>query len=229
MRSERVRLVGLALASAMLAGCDAPSVAPDAPGYDATQLTGGQVYRWDRGRTIAIWVDESSGPAGFDLAAATGRAAAQWNALARYGQFSLALTPRSADADVVVRFRFAPPVVDLLDCEPGGTGAGRTAFCTDTSPTRILPFLATGGGHVKVEVYVDPEAATDAQLQTFGITRQEYFQALITHELGHVLGIGGHSGDATDVMNGFPRVTAPSAADARTLDWVWLQTPDLLL
>jgi hypothetical protein len=227
--SPHTRALGLALLAAVVASCDAPSVAPEEPGYDPTQLTGGQVYRWEQGRTIAVYVDETDAPEGFDLAAATGVAVARWNAVARYGQYELATTPRSSEADVVIRFRFAPSIVDLMDCEPAGSGAGRTAFCTDTSPVRVLPFLGTGGGRVKVEVYVDPEAATDAQLQAFGVTRQQFFQGLVTHEFGHVLGIGGHSGDPADVMNGFPRVQAPSADDVRALDWVWLRAPDLLL
>jgi len=42
-------------------------------------------------------------------------------------------------------------------------------------------------------------------------------EALVAHELGHVLGIGSHSGDAEDLMFAAPRVESPSAADARTL------------
>lgn len=222
--------LAIGLAAALVASCDAPSVAPDLPELSGSPLPGDSFYyRWETGRTIAVYADPTAAPAGYDLAAATRTAAGRWNALARYGQFELATTARATDADVVIRFRFAPPIVDLLGCEPAGSGAGRTTFCTDTSPARVLPFIATGGGRVKVEVYVDPEGVSDEQLAAAGLTRQEYFVTLVTHELGHVLGIGDHSSDPRDIMNGFPRVRVPSASDAATLDWVWLQEPDLVL
>jgi predicted Zn-dependent protease len=47
--------------------------------------------------------------------------------------------------------------------------------------------------------------------------------------MGHVLGIGGHSPEVTDVMNSFPRVTAPSARDVQTLRAVWRRAVELLL
>ena len=147
----------------------------------------------------------------------------------RFADYRLAVTTNVGDADVIVRFRFAPPLVDLRGCEPPGGGAGRTAFCADSNPAPVLPLLSTGGGQVKMDVYVDPEGRSAEQLAPFGLTPQTYFQALVTHELGHVLGIGGHSDDVRDVMNTFPRVTAPSDRDERTVRWVWLQPAGLLL
>ena len=226
---RRRRLATFALATLVLAGCDAPTWPAEPFAYDPTALTGELIYRWAPGRTIALYADPTRAPAGFDLAAAIRDGAARWNAAAQYADYRLVVTTRPEAADVIVRFRFAPLLVDLGDCAPPGGGAGRTAFCIDTSPVRVLPLLAGGGGQVKMDVYVDPEGRTAAQLAPFGLTPQTYFQALVTHELGHVLGIGGHSEDTGDVMNSFPRVTAPSARDERTLRWVLRQPADLLL
>lgn len=214
-----------------IAACDAPTYPIVEPAYDATSLTGGLLYRWDPGRTIVVYPDPTSAPPGFDLAAAVRDGAERWNDATRFADYRLAVTTRASDADVIMRFRSAPLLVDLRGCEPSGGGAGRTAFCIDSNPAPVLPFVATGGGHVKMDVYVDPEGRTAAQLAPFGLTPQTYFRALVTHELGHVLGIGGHSEfDRTeDVMNTFPRVTRPSARDIRTLQWVWRQPADLLL
>ena len=225
MRSELRRTLPVVLA--LLVACDAPTSPAESFAYDPTVLTDG-VYHWQRGRTIAIYVQEGGGPDGFDIVRATQEAAARWNAAATLGEFALVTTGDSRAADVVVRFRFAPPIVDLTGCDPGGGGAGRTAFCAGESPARVLPLL-DGGGRVKVEIYVDPEAASDAQLAAWGMTRQQHFLALLTHELGHALGIGAHSDDPGDVMSSPIRVVAPSADDQRTLRWVWLQPADLLL
>ena len=230
MATERRFLARLALVLLVVA-CDAPTYPVVVPAYDATQLTGGIVYRWRSGRTIRVYPDPTSAPAGFDMASAVRRSASLWNDATRFADYRLAVADRPGDADVIVRFRFAPPLVDLQGCEPAGSGAGRTAFCTDTNPARVLPLLDGGGGQVKMDVYVDPEGRTAEQLAPFGLTPQTYFQALVTHELGHVLGIGGHAEvDQTgEVMHTFPRVTAPSERDIRTLRWVWLQPVDLLL
>jgi hypothetical protein len=213
---------------ALLVACDAPTSPAESFAYDPTVLTDG-VYHWQRGRTIAIYVQEGGGPDGFDIVRATQEAAARWNAAATLGEFALVTTADPRAADVVVRFRFAPPIVDLRGCEPAGGGAGRTVFCGDENPAPVLPLLEGGGGRVKAEVYVDPEQTSDVVLQALGITRQQHFVALVTHELGHVLGLGAHSDDTLDIMNTFPRVAGPSARDARTLRWVWLQPADLLL
>ena len=231
MATERRNLARALRAAVVLlvAACDAPTYPATVPAYDPTVISGELVYRWRSGRTIVVYPDPTSAPAGFDIAAAVRIAALRWNDATRFGDYRLAATTNVKDADVIVRFRFAPPLVDLLGCDPAGGGAGRTAFCTDTNPVRVLPLLDGGGGHVKMDVYVDPEGRTAEQLSPFGLTPQTYFQALVTHELGHVLGIGGHSDDPADVMNTFPRVTSPSEADRRTVRWVWLQAADLLL
>jgi hypothetical protein len=230
MATERRVAARLALALVIVA-CDAPTYPVEAPAYDPTLLSGNMVYRWRSGRTIVVYPDPTSAPAGFDIGSTVRDAAERWNDATRFADYRLAVTSRASDADVIVRFRSAPLMVDLRGCEPAGGGAGRTAFCTDSNPVPVLPFLATGGGHVKVDVYVDPTGRTAEQLAPFGLTPQTYFQALVTHELGHVLGIGGHSDfeHTEDVMNSFPRVTAPSERDIRTLRWVWRQPVDLLL
>jgi hypothetical protein len=216
----------------LIAACDAPTaIAPTPqPDYSGSPLMGDTFfYRWRAGKTIAIYADTTGAPTGFDLRAATSAGAASWNGLARFADYRLVLTQSPSAADVVIRYKFSPSIVDLRGCEPFGGGAGRTAFCIDSNPAPVLPLLDGGGGRVKVEVYVDPEAATEQQLQLAGMTRQEHFVALVTHELGHVLGIGSHSGSVLDVMNGFPRVMKPSVDDELVLQWVWLQEADLLL
>jgi predicted Zn-dependent protease len=75
---------------------------------------------------------------------------------------------------------------------------------------QILQLNDGSGGHVKMDVRINLGAISDPQ----------YFDAIVAHELGHVLGIGTHSSNVADIMNGTPRVFAPSADDAATLRYV---------
>lgn len=235
MRSSLLRgLRGAMLAASLaLAACDAPNVvAVSLPAsHNGSPIPEEDFYyRWRAGSTIRLYAHTAGAPEGFDLAAAARTAAARWNAAARFADFELVTVTRPEDADAVLRFRFTAPIVDLLDCEPAGGGAGRTVICFAEGTGRVLPLLDGGGGHVMADVYVDPLGASDAQLAAVGLTRQEYFQALVTHEVGHVIGIGSHSSDPNDLMTSlFLRTSVPTASDEWVLRWVWLQQPDLLL
>ena len=129
-----------------------------------------------------------------------------------YREATLRLVSSPADADVVVRFEQAPPsILYPADCFPPFIqAAGATFFCpTDAfDGLETLP-LANGPtpGHVKMEVVVVASRIADrAQLER-----------VVAHEIGHVFGIGGHSGDPADLMYPAPEVDAPSAADGRSL------------
>ena len=47
---------------------------------------------------------------------------------------------------------------------------------------------------------------------------------VVTHEVGHTLGIGAHSPNSFDLMYAFPAVSAPSAGDRMTAQTV-VHTP----
>jgi predicted Zn-dependent protease len=226
-RSIRAAVVA-ALGVALMAGCDAPTVPRAVAAYNPTQLTGGLVYHWSRGKTIAIYVDPTGVPAGYDLAAATREAAARWEGRTFYDEFRFAFVSRPDEADVIVHDRFAQRLVDVFDCD-AGSGAGETTICAEEPEARVLPLLDGGGGRVKVDVGVDPLAPSEQILVTADQTRAEYLVTLIAHELGHVLGIGGHSNSNGDLMNAIPRVRFPSVNDGRTLRAVLRQEPDVRL
>lgn len=230
-------LVLLAAVAAGVAACDAPTYPAETFGYDPrlTFDTSTGVARFPIGSTITLYADTTGTPEGYDLRAALAQAMARWQAVPRYGEFTLAQTTDLRRADVIVRFRSTPSIVDLSTCDAAGGGLGRTYFCPDSTSedggglAPVLPFLDGIGSRVKAEVYVDPLGVADVILQQVRQTRQEYFVTLLTHELGHVLGIGAHSSGDRDIMNGFPKVRTPSAADERTLRWVWTQPAKLTL
>jgi len=68
---------------------------------------------------------------------------------------------------------------------------------------------------------------SDALLATHGLTRERHFVQLAAHELGHVLGIGGHSPDDEDIMYALALAGRVSAGDAATLRWVLRQEADI--
>src|SRR5215208_6389252 len=121
-------------AVAGLAACDAPTADERPPGYDPTQLTGGLVYRWPLGRTVAIYADPT----------------AAWESVVFYREFELRLVDDPRAADVIVHHRQAPRLVDVMDCEPPGVGGGKTVFCNEEPEAPVLPLLDGGGGRVKV-------------------------------------------------------------------------------
>src|SRR5215208_8254063 len=106
MAAERMsRPINRALvvvAAVALVACDAPTYPAEEFAYDPTLLSNGLVYRWTAGRTIAVYVDPTSAPTGFDLASAVATGASQWNDVTRFADYRLAVTTRLADADVVV-------------------------------------------------------------------------------------------------------------------------------
>ena len=228
MRRSVGRLGVLALA--VLGACDAPTVPRTQHGYadEPNELSLGFYYRWERGKTIALYVDPTGVPQGFDLASAAREAADRWYGQTFYDEYRFAFVDDPVDADVIIHYKFAPRLVDVGDCDAGNAVA-ETTFCVDAPRAPVLPLLDGRGGRVKVDVNVDPLGPSEFTLAQAGQTRAEYLVTLLTHELGHVLGIGSHRGDNSDIMRAIPLVEKPSRDDARTLRYILRQDADILL
>ena len=221
-RPVRARLLaGAALALAAACGDTPTEVSP--PAYDPTSLTGGLIYRWPTGRTIAVYVDPTNAPSADSLRSAVGAATRDWSETVGGSAFGWRIVTSAAAADVIVHVGAAPLLVGTSECGYDTGGGGYTFFCpseglaTDTALT--LPLLAGGPGRVKMDVRVDPAR----------VSGQAGLVSLLTHELGHVLGIGAHSDDRADVMYGAPTAPRPSARDVRTLRFVLAQPADIRL
>jgi hypothetical protein len=206
-------MVVAALLSSMFA-CDAPTAARPTAAYDPTTLTRGLLYRWPSGRQVSVWVVVPSVPGPVDLALAVREGMNAWNTIPQFAEFTLSLAASISDADIVVYDRVTTAPVSAGSCPFDALGAaGYTYFCpTATTPStaQLLPLAAPamgGAGQVAVVIRVDRGRVTD----------QNGYNALLTHELGHAIGIGAHSDVPTDVMYGAPTVSTPSARDARTL------------
>ena len=195
----------------------APHVDP--PAYDPTALTG-VLYRWPDGKTVAVFTDPTAVPAGISLAVATAGAMTAWKLALGGNQFAFRTAAAATDADVIVHVSSAPRLVGLAGCaEPPTFTGGVTFFCPAADSALTLPLTGGAKGRVKVDISINP-AATSAT---------NPLSALVTHELGHAVGIGGHSPDAGDVMFVAPSVTAPSSRDITTLRWLVRQAIGLRL
>jgi predicted Zn-dependent protease len=202
------------------AACSEPA-APrvDPPAYDPTQLSG-VLYRWPNGRTVAIYIDPTAVPAGTALAGATSAAMVAWKHALGGNQFAFRLATSAADADVIVHVSGTPRLVGLAGCaEPPTFAGGVTFFCPASDSALTLPLASGANGRVKVDISINPAATSAANP----------LGALVAHELGHAVGIGGHSPQALDVMFGSPAVSTPSARDITTLRWVVRQKIELRL
>ncbi|MDQ8155722.1 MAG: hypothetical protein P3B98_13810 [Gemmatimonadota bacterium] len=217
-RPARYLLPLLLAASAGCSDTSAPRVAD--PAYDPTQLSSGIIYRWPTGTTIAVYVDPTAVPAGVDLTGATAAGMSAWKSALGGSEFAFRTAATPADADVIVHVSAAPRLVGLAGCaEPPTFAGGVTFFCPARDSALTLPLAGANPGRVKLDISVNP-AATSAV---------NTLRALVTHELGHAVGIGGHSPDASDVMHGAPAVHTPSRRDIATLQWLVRQVIGLRL
>lgn len=213
--TTRHRASALALALA-LGSCDAPTMTSFEPGYDPLTLVP-LFYHWDAGHEITIFVDPNQPAPATDLEGAVREAIAAWEAVGPLGEVRMRVVSDYRQADVIVHHSAAPRLVATELCDPLPTGAGGyTFFCIDENLQAIPLLLVDGsGGRVQMDVAINRDA----------VDADSTFRAVVAHELGHVLGIGAHSPNMTDLMFGSPRRRTPTTLDARTLLYVLWHTP----
>ena len=193
--------------SMLLVACDSPTVVRPEFAYDPTSLTGGLLYRWTTGARVRVFV-EPMAAAGVDLAAAVQRATIAWNAVPQAREFTLEVVANRDAADVIVYDRSIPQPVVTGSCPFNPSGAaGYTYFCPlNGRAERLRP---VGSTVLTTAIVIRVDMTTTAA--------QAALDALVAHELGHAVGIGGHSPETSDVMYTRPSVRSPSDRDRATL------------
>ena len=212
-------LATLALAAAV-ASCDAPTASRPDFAFDPTTLSEGRLYRWRSGQQVRVWVDGTGQTALFDLPRAVRQAVSAWNVQPRFAEFELSVTVNASEAQVLVFERSQPVPVVPGSCafEPRAT-VGYTYFCGRGARAERLALASGSAGVASVVIRIDRSL----------LNMPAGLEAIVAHEFGHALGVGGHSGDAGDLMFGLPRVSTPSARDSRTLQYVLGAPADVLL
>jgi hypothetical protein len=171
------------------------------------------VMHWPTGATIRVLLAPSSSPQRADLMRASFAAgAAAWNDVALFSEYRLVETQDTLNADVVLTWSDVIPPVDTQNCRPAVTQAV-TTFCIDglgTGEPRLRVFPLHSGAESRVRMLVTVLAAEANNPATV--------RRLVAHELGHVLGIARHSGDARDLMfRTDPVLERPGPRDAATV------------
>ena len=216
-RRARVTLI---LCATFLGACEAPTVARPAAAYSPTSLTNGQLYRWPNGSTIRVWYIQPADSTR-DVFRATQIALAEWNAVPRLREFRLEAAPSLERANIVIVDRTTPlPLQPASGCpfDPRGS-TGYTYFCV--TGTRAQRLTASGGGATTVSVII--------RLDVAAMPTQAVLESVVLHEMGHALGIGGHSPDTADVMFGNPTARFPSGRDVQTLQFLLGERPQFTL
>ena len=155
-------------------------------------------FHWPRAsQPVRFWVADT-----FNLATHTQTAIDNWKAALLYREFDGEIVADSNNADVIVTAGFPPG--------GGGILVGRAPECE--ALTDINLDLETKVLELPMHVYVmrrfDPELPET----------QRCFELVMTHEVGHAMGIFRHSPDPDDIMYFAPTVQEPSLRDRQTAE-----------
>lgn len=221
VRSRAVRVLGVAiLGGAALAACDAPTVARPTAAYSPTSLTNGQLYRWTSGTTVRVWHIQPADSTR-DVFRATQTAMAEWNSVPRLREYRLESAPSLERANILIVDRSTPlPLSIPTACPFDARGStGYTYFCVNG--TRAQRLTTTTGVATDVSVII--------RLDVAAMASQAVLESVVLHEMGHALGIGGHSPDPADVMFGNPTARFPSGRDVQTMQFLLGERPQFTL
>ena len=214
------RLLPLTALLVSIAGnaCDAPSAVRPDFAFDPTSLTNGTLYRWPSGSALYVYV-EPDGSGVSALIQAASRAMSVWNAVPEFGEYTMVGTTYLSQADIVVYDRSGPNPLSPGSCDFDPRGSGYTYFCLESG--RAQPLKAADGTTTNARVLISVDRGA--------VANQNQYDAVVAHEFGHALGIGGHSLGQSDLMYGAPVVVRPSGRDRQTLHFVLGARPDALL
>jgi len=221
-----MRRIVVLLVSLGLAACDPPTI----PGRDAWEVydftlttVPPLVLHWPSGSTVRVWVEPGASDTKTAILEDSFRHAADaWNDVAVFAEYRIARTDDLASADVVLAWSDVLLPVDTRECRPMVVLAV-TTFCIDglggDAPV-VRPFPLADGGESRVRMLVTV-LATQA-------SDPAVVPRLVTHELGHVLGIGRHSDDPDDLMwRGDPPLDRPGPRDAATIQLLYHVRADI--
>ncbi len=196
------------------AACDSPQAPVRPTPYDFRLAKSDTVFHWPEASMPVRFYAQPIGRVPEDVADGL----RQWQRQFLYGEFSPIVVADSQQADVVVR---------LASPEPPGAPPTDDPFRFVCEGLTILPARVTDGSgqtrfSARIEVFLNWFPGSDPTDVT------NCLRVITAHEIGHTLGIFGHSDATTDLMHPQPSVRSPSNRDQATIQTLYHLPTDIL-
>lgn len=211
----RPRSASLVLLAAIVgAGCESMTAPVRPAPYDFRLAKSDSLFHWPESAMPVRFYAEPIGRVQQDVT----EGLRQWQRQFLYGEFTWTLVSDSTRADVVIRMASPEPP----DAEPNDDPFRFVCEGLTILPARIADQAGITRFSGPIELYLnwfpnsDPTDVTNC------------LRVITAHEIGHTLGIFGHSDRADDLMYPQPSVRVPSSRDRITIQTLYHLPTDIL-